>query len=353
MSRLLAILTLILLFILPQPAFAQGSSNNGMKMKVKIGDKDRGGIEQLYSLNLVAVFGGLEASTYDPVKDEGLKVVADRAVFWHKPGASLSEVWSAVRAGYFEGNVILEFTDLGRSPLRVEAQRIYVDFVHSKMIILDARFQVIPPNESQKAQKKSRTAEIKAAKREARRREAAGLPPLTDEEKAKKAKEKKEKEAKEKKDRANQPPARGIGEEPLYLFAKRLKVFGSIAMTGDDISITSCNFSDPHFRLLTKTIKVEADNPYPVAQPGMGGAAVGVDFTGSTDVLRQFLASDDKKERDKLGSDRLSGQREMPRWITLKDVYFEVLGAKVFYLPGAVWRSTWDVFPTFGYGNSS
>lgn len=352
MPRFFAALLFTFILFVGTPALSQELASNGMKMKVKIGGDERGGIEQVYSLNLVAIFGGLEATTYDPIKDEGLKVVADRAVLWHKPGASLSEVFAAVRAGYFEGNVILEFNDLGRSPLRVEAQRIYVDFVHSKLIILDARFQVIPPNNIQKAQKKARKAEIKAAKREAKRRKAEGLPPLTAEEKEQRAKEKKEKEEKEKKERGNQAPTRGVGDEPLYLFAKRLKVFGSIAMSGEDIAVTSCNFGDPHFRLMTKTIKVEADNPYPVAQPGMGGAAVGVDFTGSTDVLRQFLASD-KKERDDLSSDRLQGQREMPRWITLKDVYFEVLGAKVFYLPGAVWRSTWDVFPTFGYGNSS
>lgn len=285
MTRLGRLIALVLALAPALPVFGQDLSSlldkgaalpDGVEA---VGGEGRGGIEVARRRGwlIVTASGGIRA------RAGGFTILADRAVFWVRPDArervELGQL--PVQAIYAEGSVFAasggrkdtrivtlrdgrrlsgrvtkagdrvfvtdaagtrrlkrsEIDAIRKAPsdtgLRIEADRLFLDVAGSRALIFDTRARIVPPAR----------------------------------------------------------PGAGVAGEPVYLAAKRLSLFGARELIGRDVTITSCDFGDPHFRLAVDTLRlyVRGGAP-PAAVAAFGGpGATMFDRSGAEFLLRDVL----------------------------------------------------------------
>lgn len=291
---------------------------------------------------VAAANGGVEFVAQD------MRIACDRAVFWLPRDPNISSNFP-IQAIYAEGHV--SATD-GRSG--IEAERAYFDLINSRALIDNARVRLEP---------------------EAKLR-AQG----------------------------------GALAQKVFIRARRMSIDGAAQMLAEDVQLTYCDFDDPHFRIIASTLTLSSETVrYPGAIATLGGPGVtGLNVGGEGSILASMFRPDkktkkrmrrkkkkkglapkdpnqasdkpsdsieakeskgggdqDEDKEDLLGptapedgqpiregSDRLTGFRDTPRWIELRDARLEVGALPILYLPYLPWNSAWTNPPRVRFGSS-
>lgn len=309
--RAFAALLLLVFVLSPSSQLqAQGLGSmfkpKGTPANAKIGDSQRGGVEMLQKngWTLIAAHGGIDVRTTDK-RGQTLRLTCDRAVFWSPPRDRVRKRSDNIQAIYAEGKVLAVFEQNGQDRIRVEAERCFFNLQTGRALILGARFRIVAADPDKQASKFER--------------------------------------------------------EPLYYTAKQLSIFGASEMIAKGVTITSCNFADPHFRVRASRCSLTiAGEPIPSAVAALGGGAAVADFTGQSLILEDLLETDQAARKQALGSDRLKDVKDSPRWIKLEDAtveakiipFAERTNVPLFYLPTLIYKSTWDLIPRVRFGSS-